>query len=163
MVSVPSSPIRRVRLLGVPTGLYSRYTLHVEAVERDAWQAIEHDQGPKERLQRAMALLDVFGRFRLPNRQAYTQALTAGATSFDLELEVPPDLVDDVLPFLDAMEDLDAMAKAGEAPLPTALADIVAFRRWLIGEVHGQLDGQEPVPYSEERTRALRPKPDDRA
>jgi hypothetical protein len=158
---VPSSSARHVWLRRVPTGLYSRYTLHVEAVERDARRALEEGMGPADRLQRAVELLEVFGRFRLPNRQAYTQALTAGSTTFDLELEVPPDLVDAVLPFLDAREDLDALARAGEAPVPAALADIVAFRRWLIGEVHGQLSGQEPVPYSEERTRALRPKPGD--
>lgn len=151
-----------MRLLRVPTGLYSRYTLHVEAVERDARRALDEGTGPVDRLERALAVLEVFGRFRLPNRQAYTQALTAGATSFDLELEVPPELADEVLPFLDVMEDLDAMARAGEAPVPAALADIVGFRRWLIGEVNGQLEGREPVPYSEERTRALRPKPDER-
>ena len=32
MVAVPESSVRRVTLLGVPTGLYSRYTLYVEAV-----------------------------------------------------------------------------------------------------------------------------------
>ena len=161
MVVVPSSPARHVWLLRVPTGLYSRYTLHVEAVERDARRALDAGTGPTARLQRAVALLGDFGRFRLPNRQAYTQALTAGATTFDLELEVPPDLAGDVLPFLDAMEDLDAMSRSGEAAVPAALADIVAFRRWLIGEVHGQLEGHDPVPYSEERTKALRPKPDE--
>ena len=160
MVAMPQSSVRRVRLLGVPTGLYSRYTLHVEAVERGARAALADGVDPHEPLERGVRLLEEFGRFRLPNRQAYTQALTAGADSFDLELDVSPEVGAHVLPFLDAMEDLDALARSGLVGLPAAQADIVTFRRWLIGEVHGQLLGQEPVPYSEERTRALRPRPD---
>ena len=147
-------------LLGVPTGLYSRYTLHVEAVERAARRAVAEGLDPTEPLERAVRLLEEFGRFRLPNRQAYTQALTAGADRFDLELEVSPEVEAHVLPFLDAMEDLDALARSGLGGLPAAQADIVTFRRWLIGEVHGQLLGQLPVAFSEERSRALRPPPD---
>ena len=138
-------------LLGVPTGLYSRYTLHVEAVERAARQAIAGGAEPRDRLERAVRLLDEFGRFRLPNRQAYTQALTAGMSSFDLDLEVSPDIAEHVLPFVEAMEDLDAMARAGEVDLPATLADLAAFRRWLVGEVHRQLADQPPVPYAGDR------------
>ena len=143
--------MRRVTLLGVPTGLYSRYTLHVEAVERAARQAITDGAGPRDRLEGAVRLLDEFGRFRLPNRQAYTQALTAGLSSFDLELDVSPDIAEHVEPFLAAMEDLDAMARAGEVAVPATLADLVAFRRWLVGEVHRQLADEPPVPYPGDR------------
>jgi hypothetical protein len=151
MVLVPTEPTRRVVLQRVPTGLYSRYTLHVEAVEEGARRAIDGGAGPADSLQRALALVERFRRFRTPNRNAYAQALTAGAAAFDLALDVPDELTGEVVAFLHAMEELDRLSKAKEVDLPAAPADIVAFRRWLVGEAQRQLEGEEPLPYAEDR------------
>jgi len=132
----------------VPTGLYSRYTLHVESLEEGARRAVADGAGPVETIEHALGLVERFRRFRTPNRNAYAQALTAGAATFDLELDVPDDLTGDIGAFLDAMEDLDALSRTRTVDLPSASADIIAFRRWLIAEAQRQLDGADPVPYA---------------
>jgi hypothetical protein len=149
MVLVPMEPTRRVVLQRVPTGLYSRYTLHVEAIEEGARRAVELGVGPVDELEHALRFIERFQRFRTPNRNAYAQALTAGAAAFDLELDVPDDLIDEVPAFLDAMEKLDMLSRTKTVDLPVASADIVAFRRWLIGEARRQLAGEAPVPYAD--------------
>ena len=147
MVLVPMEPTRRVVLQRVPTGLYSRYTLHVEALEEGARRAVAGGTGPVATIEHALGLVERFRRFRTPNRNAYAQALTAGAAAFDLELDVPDELTGDVGAFLDAMEDLDALSRTRTVDFPSAPADIVAFRRWLVAEAQRQLRGGEPVPY----------------
>jgi anti-sigma B factor antagonist len=141
----------RVRLLGLPVEVHRRSGEHQEALRREM-AFIEHARDPGAAPARLHALTqELVGKYgTLTESQArrLRDAAVRGETTLDLEFELPPEIVDPTLRLDGLLDELDEFCREGDLLTLVTPPLLVAYRRWVVGEIVAQLrDGRPPEPW----------------
>ena len=158
MTSEPAVPseasgdeaLHEVWLRRYPLRLGVRASEHYQAVLREfALLASSHPSGSVP--ERMVVLTDELGR-RYANNNAHEAerdaALARGEEILDIAVHVPVS-VRDVSRTLDRMlDETDDFCRDGTLLTLAPADDVVAFRRWYLGELAAQLDGSRPRPWT---------------
>ncbi|WP_432521205.1 ATP-binding protein [Kineococcus sp. SYSU DK006] len=145
-----------VRLLHLPLLLRARLNRHVEALLREfALIRIGGERGdgaslPTRLLELSVELETTYAPLRAQRAQAMEDALAAGATHFDAEYDTTTASAPYVQHLLDVLEEADAYCRTRHLLTLPAEPGLVAFRRWLFGEIVGQLAGGPARPWRDE-------------
>jgi hypothetical protein len=158
--AVPDDGLVEVRLLGVPLALRARYVEHDQDLVRElslvrlgAEQEHEHDRPahvPDRLLALAAELETTYLAFTAGQTQRMDEALEAGAETFDAVYRVPPQAGPFAHRLGEALEEAEEWCRSGHYLLTvSATPDLVAYRRWVIGEFERQIAGETPRPWSQ--------------
>ncbi len=153
--AAPSQPtgddgLHEVWLRRYPLRLGVRASEHYQAVLRE-FALIASSQPSGSVPDRMIVLIDELGR-RYANNNAHEAqrdaALARGEEVLDIAVNVPVS-VRDVSRTLDRMlDETDDYCREGTLLTLAPADDVVAFRRWYLGELAAQLDGSPPRPWT---------------
>ena len=132
-----------------PLRLGARASEHYESVYRELALLASSDQGPPVP-GTLLELLEEMDRRSARNNaseQVRDEALARGEDSLDIELHVPADVVEVGQRVEQLLEEADAFCRDGTLLTLEPSADVVAFRRWYIGELVRQVAGEAPRPW----------------
>lgn len=143
----------RVRLLDFPVELHRRAGEHAEALRREL-AFVEHARGADAAPARLEALTtELAGRYGgLTTAQSdqITKAIAAGEPTIDLEYELPGDVADATAHLGKLLDELDELCREGALLTMVTPPDLLAYRRWLLGEFEGQIrERRPPEPWRE--------------
>ena len=146
-----------VRLLGLPLDVYRRMQQRNDELLREfslivlgARGGVTNGRVPE----RLLALTEeVRARFAPESagfREQLDTAEARGDVFADIVSSLPADARDAIEKLGRLLDEADEFCKGGDELLTlTTPPELLAFRRWLLGEVVSQIDGGEPVPWSE--------------
>jgi anti-sigma B factor antagonist len=143
----------RVQLLGFPVELHRRASEHSEALRREL-AFVEHAHGADAAPARLEALTaELAGRYGgliTAQSEQIAEAIAAGEPSIDLRYELPDDVVDGVVHLGQLLDELDELCRGGALLTMVTPPDLLAFRRWLLGEIEGQIrERRAPRPWND--------------
>jgi anti-anti-sigma factor len=144
-------PTVRVRLLGIPLDLHRRAGEHQEALRREL-AFVEHlrdERAAPARLRALTAdLRQRYGGLMVSQTERLHEALEAGEATIDLEYELPPEIVQATVDLDALLDELDELCRAGDLLTVVTPPELVVYRRWLVGQIVGQVrDGRPPEPW----------------
>jgi hypothetical protein len=161
-VSVPADGWPTIVLLGLDLALWRASTEHHAALYREIALIGGAGQADKAHVPgRLVALVD-----RLTNEFAgpamaldavLRQALAEGRTSIDVAVPISPRAARTLREFQELMDEVVQFSASGALLTVTPPYATQEFRRWYLGQFSHQLEGGEPVSWSE--WRATRPDP----
>ena len=144
----------QVRLVGVPLRVRARLMQHLEGLQRElALVQIGGERGagnslPRRLLELAVELETTYAPYRAQRARDMEDALAAGAEFFDAEYPATPRSAAFIRHLSDVLEEADDFCRAEQHLLTLpATEELVAFRRWIFGEILRQLAGEEPRPW----------------
>jgi hypothetical protein len=145
--------LQPVRLLGVPVETFLRSAQHADDVVRELWLiSVSHnDRDDYRRLSHAAErCLHTGAELRQATLARVLRARAEGRDTIDLELLVPPRMMQATLDWDSVLDELGALCRAGV--LLTLPGDRATreFRRWYVGETVRQLQhGQRATAYDQ--------------
>ena len=152
-MSDPAVELATVRLERIPLPLYARTQQHHDELFREfALIANPHPDSAAEVPARLLSLVaelrERFGGFTQGNREALAQAVERGLQEADLVYTVPADVASVARELGDLLDEADRFCRAGELLTLAADDEVVAFRRWFLGEFVAQiLEGRPATPW----------------
>jgi hypothetical protein len=145
--------IVEVRLLRFPLPLWARAREHHDELMREfALLALSSEPARHDVPTRLQALIDVLGRqygaaVEVSNMER-DRAWRRGEATCDLVYRVPRSARHACVQLCAMLDEADRFCRAGHELLTLAAPpDILAFRRWYLGEFTRQIDGYEPTPW----------------
>ena len=145
--------LHAVWLRRYPLRLGARASEHYESVYRELALLASSEEGPPVP-GTLLELLEEMDRRSARNNtseQVRDEALSRGEDTLDIELHVPADVVELAQRVEELLDEADAFCRDGTLLTLEPSADVVAFRRWYIGELVGQVAGEAPRPWPGER------------
>ena len=145
------SELVEVKMLQVPVALWQQSSAHMDAVRRefDIIKAdLPRDSVPHQLSELIESLDERFGRMAGPARQELYDAVERGDQEITLVYRLPPEVADGARQLEDLLDRVDEFCRR-EALLTLATPpDVLAFRRWYLGEFVRQIEeGQVPTPW----------------
>lgn len=153
--------LREVRLLDFPLDAYQRATEAFEGLRREFTLVALRSPHAKEVPARLLELVDgLTGEFGGLNDDAdriRDAAIARGETSVDeLVYRLPVTAADACVALADLLDEADEFCRQGDVLLTLASPpEMVAFRRWYLGEVVAQVRGGSPLPWPDADAGAL--------
>lgn len=141
--------LHEVWLRRYPLRLGARASEHYESVYRELALLASSDEGPPVP-GTLLVLLEEMDRRSARNNaseQVRDEALARGEDSLDIELHVPADVVEVAQRVEQLLDEADDFCRDGTLLTLQPSEDVVAFRRWYISELVGQLAGEPPRPW----------------
>ena len=145
-------PLQEVWLRRYPLRLGLRASEHYESVFREFALLSAAEPGPSVP-SRMVALIDELGKRYARNNaheQQRDEALSRGEETLDIVLHVPASAGTIGRSIESMLDETDEYCRQGKLLTLGPPADVVAFRRWYIGELARQLEGAEAQPWSGE-------------
>lgn len=145
-------PSTTVRLLGLPVPLHVEAAAHQEALQREIDVISIDDQASAPLRLRALIaeVQDQYGGLAEHPATELQSAIDRGAETVDLTYVVPPAAAEASERLLEVLDEVDEFCRQGEHLLTLASPpEVVAYRRWFLGEFGSQLRGAAPTPWSE--------------
>ncbi|MEO6712861.1 MAG: hypothetical protein ABIM89_05460 [Mycobacteriales bacterium] len=148
--------LRHIEMRRYPLRLSLRSRAQVEELLREFQlmeMSLEADEVADHSLpKRLIELVDQFTKHfagRIDEIEAIrAAALARGEAEMDLVYELPVSARGSIVALGELLEECDAYCRSDAYLLTLETpSDIVAFRRWSISEVVGQLDGNPPAPW----------------
>ena len=155
-----------VRLLEMPVDLWRRASAHYEAIQRE-FDIVKADLprgSVPHQLSELLEELDLrFAGVGDPNRQELFAAAERGESQIDLVYWVPSEMPAAIRRLDEMLDAVDDFCRAGERLLTLATPpDLVAFRKWSLGEFTRQLEnGQSPLAWSDFRLEPASARPNE--
>jgi anti-anti-sigma factor len=151
-------PLVTVRFVAVPLDVHRRVSEHHDTLNRElALVAETGGQGtvPARLLALSEELRNQFSGFTVAAEERLAAALARGDTTIDLEYTLPPAAAEGAAR-LDAMlDEVEAYCIDGALLTLVGSPEIVAYRKWLLGEFVRQItDGEAPTPWAQYRDAA---------
>jgi anti-anti-sigma factor len=151
--------LREVRILNLPVPLHHRTAEHIDALQREFELIQRASPGERSAPHRLIELIgqlrSEFGEFGAASRQQLGEAAERGVESIDLTYLLPTEAGDAARRLDDLLDEADEYCRAGEHLLTLVTpAEALAYRRWFLDEFSRQVDGGEPVPWTDARTSA---------
>ena len=147
----PDVPASTVLLLDLPVKVHVVAAAHQEALQREIDIISIDDQSAAPA--RLLVLIDEvqerFGGLSEHPAAELQAAIDRGAATVDLTYVVPPDAAEAAERLLQVLDEVDEYCRRGEHLLTLASPpEVVAYRRWFLGEFAAQLRGAAPTPWS---------------
>ena len=143
----PAAATAVIRLLAVPVGLVRRTVEYGDAVLREVALLAATDGADAGPALRAPQL-DL-----TPILEPVDAAWEAGEATVDLEIDLPVGAGTAAAERMARIEAAERLVRAGQLLSGPAPTEIGACRRWLFGQVAGQLDGGPATPWQDGRAR----------
>lgn len=150
-----------VHLIGVPTSVWQRASVHQEAIQRefDILKAGLSDDSVPHQLEDLVNEIGV--RFGGVGDETWAELYAAaerGEPEVDLVFHVPPGVAGASRELGNMLDKVDEFCRSGETLLTLATPDdLVAFRRWFLGEFSRQIDdGLPPLSWADHFATASR-------
>jgi anti-sigma B factor antagonist len=144
---VNQQPLVQVHLLGFPVEIHRRAGEHSEALRREL-AFVEHAHGADAAPARLEALTAElagrYGELTTAQSERIAAAIAAGEQSIDLLYELPDEVVDGVVHLGQLLDELDELCRDGALLTMVTPPDLLAFRRWVVGEIEGQIRERRP-------------------
>lgn len=145
--------LRRVRLVEFPLRVYARAQEHHEELMREfALIANPHpdsaDEIPERLLDVVAAMRARYAAFTAGPDAERQAAIERGDETMDLEFLIPEAARDACLDLSALLDQVDDYCRTGQLLTMASPPELLAFRRWYLGEFVAQLDGAEPTPWS---------------
>ncbi|WP_432495777.1 ATP-binding protein [Kineococcus auxinigenes] len=150
---MPGGPVTEVRLLGVPLRTREHLSRYTEGLLRElALVRISGQQGsgsslPERLLELAAELETTYAPYRAQRAQDMDDALAAGVEFFDATYLASKASAGYVRHLQEVLEEADEYCRAEHLLTLPIDEELLAFRRWLFGEISRQLAGQDPHPW----------------
>jgi hypothetical protein len=154
-----AGPMIRVRLLDLPLDLLDRaqqaseellreFTLIAAGLARGADRPDPGRRLPARLISIVQTLLEGYRPFTVAQDEQLAAAVRAGMPRLDqVVYEVPASAADAARALGEMLDEADDYCRAGEHLLTLATPpDLVAFRRWFLGEFERQAAGDPPMP-----------------
>lgn len=149
-----------VRLVRLPVQVHVAAAAHQEALQREfELMLLNGSNGPDDgdgiplpvKLTELVAELEEeYGGLSDQPAAALAEAIERGDEAADLEYRVPPGTDVACARLAEALDEIDAYCRQGEHLLTLATPpDLVAYRRWFLGEFVAQMRGDAPTPWPE--------------
>lgn len=155
-----SEDVVHIRLLGYPLDAYLRSRVHLEELIRE-FQLVEIGRAEAEAEAetarpvpaRLLELIDQLTHQHSDQVEAIdatrSAAIARDLRTLDLEYDAPVVARARLVQLLRLLDECDNYCRSDDFLLTLATPpDLVAFRRWNIGEVIAQIDGAAPTPYA---------------
>ncbi len=145
--------LREVRLLQFPLDVYQRANEAFEGLRREftliAMRTTDAQQVPKRLLQLVDALTGEYEALNEETDRVRDDAIDRGEKVLDqLVYRLPPSAAPACMALNQMLDEADQFCAEGELLLSLASPpEAVAFRRWFLGEIVAQLDGEPPLPW----------------
>ena len=144
-----------IRLIGVPVQIHEVTSEHGDALRRELALVREAagDEAdlPDELRELVAQLIDRFSAFTDDADRRLAEAVTRGEATVDLTFRVPPEVREGASRLMVLLDEADAFCRSGTHLLTlVAPPEVVAYRRWFLGQFVAQADGAEPVPWSDD-------------
>lgn len=145
----------KVTLLSVPVAVYARAREHSEDLQRE-FALIHHSQQtgegsvPARLLELIHSLSSQFGSFSEATYAQLDEAVDRGIERLDVTFVVPEASASAARILGEMFDEADEFCREGDLLTMATPADLVAFRRWFLGEFIRQIAGETPRPLTEE-------------
>lgn len=134
-----------VRMPGFPRALMREVIEHLEGLRREFTLLASSEQARGEVPRR---LLDIVKELR--RGTPMPQRTDSGQADEDRTFNVRPAAAAALIRFSRVLDEADAYCRDGDFLLTLPMSDeLVAFRRWYLGEFVAQVSGMEPLPWSD--------------
>lgn len=143
-----------VELRRIPLPLYARARQHSEELQREfALIRLSQDDNVDSVPNRLLELIDAlsgrFGAFAEPSHADLDDALRRGETHADVVFSVPEEAAPAAEALGRLLDEADDFCRHGDLLTLGAPEQVVAFRRWFLGEFVRQIPGEPPKPWPE--------------
>jgi hypothetical protein len=150
------NPLVTVQILGLPVGLHGRATEHGEELQREfalIAYGRERSDNRREMPRRLLSLIATlqgsYGGFTTQQEDLLDRAIRSGQSTLDLTFQVPADAAEAATALRALLDEADDYCREGKHLLTLATPpDLVAYRRWYLGEFVDQIRGAAPTPWS---------------
>ncbi|MPZ73660.1 MAG: hypothetical protein GEU74_10590 [Nitriliruptorales bacterium] len=140
-----------VALVDFPVARYAQMQQHHDALLREfalIATDLEDSRAPRDLLRLANEIFERYGDAAEPFREGVAAAVERGDIVTTLKLSIPNSTLRWTEDFLLLFEEADEYCARGDLLTPAAPPEVVAFRRWMVGELIRQIrDGASPSPY----------------
>ena len=146
---VVQGELRDVWLKRYPLRLGARASEHYESVYRELALLASSDEGapvPGSLLE-LLAEMDRRSARNNATEQEREEALARGEETLDVALHVPADVVEVGARLERLLDEADSFCRDGTLLTLAPPDDVVAFRRWYLGELMRQIGGEAPQPW----------------
>jgi hypothetical protein len=146
------SELRRVRFIRAPVRLMLDANRHQQELVRELTLIqLSEDASKQELPARLVEMVErhraEFSTLTFRRRTEIAEEIRRGATSVDLEIDVPAGAGPAAAEMQETLAEADEFCRNGELLTLAATAEFVAFRNWFLGEIVRQLDGDPPTPW----------------
>lgn len=151
MTEHSAEALHTVHLLEFPLPLFLRAQEHHADLMREfAYVAEPHDSDdvPDRLITISASMRERFGAFTAAPDAARDAALARGDTAVDLEFNVPEAAAAAAGDLSKLLDEADNYCRRGDLLTLATPPDLVAFRRWYLGEFPAQISGGEATPWS---------------
>lgn len=145
-----TADIRTIRLLNLPVRLQGRAAEHHAELMREfaLLELADSSDVPARLLQLMASLQSQYAAESEGPRLQLEAALARGQRSIDLEYQVPPAASEAVAALGSMLDEADEYCRQGDQLLTLANPpEMVAYRRWYLGEFVRQIAGEPPRPW----------------
>lgn len=147
------SPVAEVRILGLPVRIHEATSEHGDALRREFALMREARPDADEVPQRLHALIEQlserFSGFNDEAEERLRVAVERGEPTVDLTFRVPVEARDGALQLDALFDDAEEFCRSGTHLLTlVAPPEVIAYRRWFLGQFVTQIDGADPVPWA---------------
>lgn len=141
----------KVRLLGLPVQLLAEVQQHGEELEREFSHvaATESNSVPARLLSLSQQLRGQYGAFTDSVQAEIDEAIARGDESMDVTFEVPASVADAAEELWAMLEEVDDYCRNGDLLTLAPTQEALRLRGWYLSQFIDQINGAEPVPYSE--------------
>lgn len=143
-----------VRLLRFPVDVWARSNEHFEGLRREFALIALHlpaSEVPRRLLELVDALVGEYAETVADPARVRNESHARGDKEIpELVYRTPPQAADATTSLARMLDEADEFCRRGDHLLTLATPpELVAFRRWYLGEFHAQLQGQPPLPWPE--------------
>lgn len=146
-MSAPPPELFEVRLIGVPVEMWRRASAHQQAVQREfdiLMSSLPENSVPHRLAELSEQLANRFNSFGTEPFEMLREAADRNIASVDLTFRVPEATVEGVRQLDVMMDVVDEFCREGDLLTLAASSELVAFRRWFLGEFIRQIGHGEP-------------------
>lgn len=153
-----SADLRRVRLLNLPVRLWVAAKQHNDELLReftliatatDATDSAARQELPERLVSVITALRQQYGSGSGERDEKIFAAHDAGIEHLDLDVELPANAAPALRGVAGLLDEADQFCSSGRHLLTLATPpQLLAYRRWYLGELVAQVDGAPPTPWS---------------
>jgi hypothetical protein len=142
-----------VRLLDLPLELLNRPQQHGDELTREfshiASPATDSDRVPERLLALSAQLRRQYGAYTGPVAEQVAAANERGDATIDVTYRVPRSAEAAAVQLGAMYDEVDEYCRSGELLTLATPPDLVEFRRWFFGQFITQMNGAQPVPWSQ--------------
>jgi hypothetical protein len=152
-----SEQLTEVHIVGFPLQIHKAVAEHFDELKREfallRFKENRTDSTPSRLLTVIDQLSDRYRGFSTTPNEVRDEAFRRGDETVDLAYSVPAGVKDACIELEQLLDEADQFCKTGEHLLTLAAPpEVVDFRRWFLQEFVRQIEGEEPMSWSEYRT-----------